>query len=157
MNSIDYEQLIDYHNNNDKRKLQDLFPFNSTVAGLNDVYVASDDGKSFYINTPCIVASNKTIIKDITYLLLDLETDDHQIEEFNVKVLDAFFTDGSVYILIQDLLIDKKRIISQFLDSHTHYCPWFMIDVNYLHSTPISAKNHGNILVEEQELLEFDF
>ena len=146
MDYINTEDLINYHNTYPYRKLQDLFPFHSTVAGLNDVYVASDDGYSFYINTPCIVALDKTIIKNKTYLLLDLETDDHQIDAFNVKVLDAlFYKDGSVYILVQDIETDKKRIISQFLDSHTHYCPWFMIDVNYLHSTPISAENHVNM------------
>ena len=71
-----------------------------------------------------IVASNKTITKETIYVLLDLETNDHHIEEFNVIVLDAFYNDGSVYLLVQDLLTDKKRIISQFLDRHTYNCPW---------------------------------
>jgi hypothetical protein len=153
MNSINYNQLIDYHN--DKRKLQDLFPFHSTLAGLNGVFVANIDNESFYINTPCIVAFDKTIIKDETYLLIDLETD--EIEQYRVKFLDAFYKDGSAYFLVLDVSTDKKRVINQFLDPHTYNCPWFLIDLNYLHSTPISAKNHGNILVEEQELLEFDF
>ena len=67
MNSIDYDQLIDYHNNNSKRKLQDLFPYHSTVAGLNGVYYAIEEGESYYINTPCVVAFDKIILKDETY------------------------------------------------------------------------------------------
>ena len=43
---------------------------------------------------------------------MDLETD--EIEEYNVNVLDAFYKDGSAYILIQDVATDIKRIISIF-------------------------------------------
>ena len=156
MNKINTEELINSHSRQPYNKLQDMFPFNSTEAGLNGVYVASDEGKSFYINTPCIVTSNKTITKETNYVL-DLETNDHHIKEFNAKVLDAFFTDGSVYILIQDLLTNKKRIISQFLDRPLDKCPWFLFDLEYLHKTLKSKNNHGDMLVGDKELLEFNF
>ena len=155
MDLINKAELITYHNRCPYRKLQDLFPFHSTVAGLNGVYVASDDGKSFYINTPCVVAHNKTIIKGKTYLLLDIETD--EIDAVNVRVLDAFYKNGNAYILVQDIETNQKRVIDQFLESHMHCCPWFLIDLHYLRRMPVSAKNHGNMLVEEQELLKFDF
>ena len=125
MDHINKEELINYHNIHPYKKLQDLFPVNLAAKDLEGIYNASDDGNSFYINTPCIVALDKTIIKNKTYLLLDLYTDDHQIEEYRVKLLDAVYHDGSVNLLVQDIETDKKRIISQFLDSHTHYCPWF--------------------------------
>ena len=142
MKSIDNEQLIDYYNNNSKRKLQDLFPFHSTLVGLNGVYVTSDDGKSFYVNTPCIVASNKTIIKDETYLLIDLEIDDPQIEEYRVKLPDAFYYDGSVNLLVQDIETIKKRVVTQFLERPMDICPWFLFDLDYLHKTLKSAKDN---------------
>ncbi len=87
MKHISKDELINYNNRHPDRKLQDLFHLNSEAESLDDIYVASDDGNLFYINTPCIVASSKTIIKDETYLLLDLETD--EIEEYRVKLLDA--------------------------------------------------------------------
>ncbi len=152
MNSINYSQLIDYHN--DKSKLQDIFPFHSTLAGLNGVFVANIDNESFYINTPCIVAFDKTIIKDETYLLLDLETD--EIEEYRVKVLDAFYKDGSAYILILDIETDKKRVISLFLESPIEICPWFLIDADYLRKSFKSIKNNV-IVVDDNKLLEFDY
>jgi hypothetical protein len=129
MKSIDNERLIDYHNNNRNRKLQDLFPYNSTLAGLNGVYFSIDDGNAYYINTPCIVAFDKIILKDETYLLIDLESD--EIEESQVKVLDAFYNDGSVFILTHDLLSDQKRIISQFIECSKDVFPWFLIDPDF--------------------------
>ena len=85
---------------------------------------------------------------------LDLETD--EIEEYNVKVLDAFYKDGSAYILIQDVATDIKRIISLFLERSVNKCPWFLIDADYLHSTLKGTENHTT-MADEQELLEFDY
>ena len=146
MESIDNERLIDFYNNNSKSKLQSLFPFTSTAA-LNGVYYAIDDG-AYNINLPCVVAFDKIILIDESYLFLDLEPDN--IEEYRVKVIDAFYADGSVYILIQDLLTDKKRIISHLIERSKDIYSWFLIDIDYFNCLK-SQK------MEDNELLEFEF
>jgi len=74
-----------------------------------------------------------------------------------VKVIDAFIIDGSVYILIQDVETNKKRIIDQSLELPTNTFTWFLIDVDFLHRTLKRYETQVAMLADEQKLLEFDF
>jgi len=51
-------------------KLQDRYPYDSAIVGLNNLYIVDYKG-DFYINSPCIMVINKTIITGRTYLLVD--------------------------------------------------------------------------------------
>lgn len=51
-------------------KLQDKFNnYDSTILGLRNLYIASDDG-TFFVNHPCILVREQTLIPDKTYLLI---------------------------------------------------------------------------------------
>ena len=40
--------------------LQDIFPYDSTILGLENLYMVDSEG-NFFINSPCIMATDKTI------------------------------------------------------------------------------------------------
>jgi hypothetical protein len=78
-------------------KLQDLHPFDETILGLNGIYHTIGDS-SYFINSPCILAANKIITKGKTYILVD-NPKGTGIKMSDVKLLDAYYKDGLVYLL----------------------------------------------------------
>ncbi len=62
MDEINNKDLIDYHERTYGGQLQDMYPFNSTLVGLDGIYVASYDNKQSFINSPCIVTKNQTLL-----------------------------------------------------------------------------------------------
>ena len=101
MDNIKYQELVKHHNHHG-RKLREYSPLNSTCKEFSDNYRCSNDRKSFYINSPCIVANKRTIYTGVTYLLLDLESDKDQIKESTVILIDAYYHNQSAHLNIMD-------------------------------------------------------
>ncbi len=111
-------------------KLQDLFPHNSTIYGLEEIYhqVGPD---SFYFDAEGIRSNNKIITTGKTFILLSVSPDRTIIESY-VKLLDAFNYKDHVYLMLLDMETEKVLLINQFLDTDDGYCSWRLLDFVYL-------------------------
>lgn len=111
-------------------KLQSLFPHNSTINGLEEIYhhVGTD---SYYFDAEGIRSTGKIITTGKTFLLLIVSADKTIIESF-VRLLDTFYYKEHVYLLLLDFETEKVLLINQLMDSDDGYCSWRLIDFDYL-------------------------
>lgn len=110
-------------------KLQDLYPFDSALVGLNDLYIPlGRDG--FYINVQNIIAKDCTITTGRTYLLLTHFNDD--LKAKHVKLEDVFYDNRYVHIILKDNAGLKSAIVHDFNSANVH--KWWLIDFEYLQS-----------------------
>lgn len=82
-------------------KAQDRFPFDSTILGLNGIYhtIGSD---SFFINSECILATDKIITIGKEYIIFGSPTETGS-KMLDVTLVDCYFAEGIVYLIVQDL------------------------------------------------------
>jgi hypothetical protein len=111
-------------------KLQDQYPFDSAIVGLNGIYSTVGEN-SFFINSLCIVAEDHIITRGQNYLLCG-SPDGNDVEFNEVKLLDAFYYDTSVNLIVQDLLSGIKYTITQCLECGEIHCNWMLVDTNFL-------------------------
>ena len=111
--------------------LQDHFPYDSTITGLDGVFhpVGND---SFFINSPCILAEDRIVSTSKIYWLAKNDGN-HTIQIHAVRILDAFIYSQQYYLLIHDFEVDKVMLLCQFLDDlNDYYCGFRLIDNDYL-------------------------
>jgi hypothetical protein len=58
--------------------------------------------------------------------------DGNDVEFNEVKLLDAFYYDTSVNLIVQDLLSGIKYTINQCLECGEIHCNWMLVDTNFL-------------------------
>ena len=139
-------------------RLQDLFPYDAVILGLLQVYhgVGFD---SFYINQSCIKTQDRIVTTGETYFLFSY--DGNQLSTSSiVKLIDSFYYNNQVYLLLADLLTDEVLLRNQPLNKNENKCQWKLFDVNTLRDI-LFAKNElkypeGNIHTDN-DLLEFDY
>lgn len=110
-------------------KLQDKYPYDSAILGLNNQYIASEDG-AFFVNHPCILIHDQTLIPDKTYLL---------ITGFNpkgmsfsvVKFIDCYYDNVLLNIFVVDMSSNEPMKIQIDFESKSQ-CPWLLIDESNL-------------------------
>lgn len=64
------KEIIESNNTcQDKMNLQKYFPYDATIVGLDNIYypVGKD---AFYVNSSCIKAKDRIVIKNRTYVLV---------------------------------------------------------------------------------------
>jgi hypothetical protein len=153
-------------------KLQDLHPYDSAILGLNNLYIVDYKG-DFYINSPCIMATDKTISIGTTYLLVDHHCG-ARIKMTKVRLIDCFFDGGIINLIVQDISSQETFLIDQALESTEIDCTWILVDFNYfidkMNSNAIRKycekchDSNGNSVDENKskqlrndDLLEFEF
>ena len=111
-------------------KLQCLFPRNSDNDGSQEIYrqVGPD---SFYFNVEGIRSIDKIITTGKTFLLLTV-SNNRNIEETFVRLLDTFSYKDHVYLMLLNMENEKILLINQFLDAVDGHCNWRLIDFDYL-------------------------
>jgi hypothetical protein len=110
-------------------KLQDLHPYDSTILGLNNLYcTVGDDG--FYVNSPCILAPDKTITTGKTYILVDTSTGTG-VKMYSVKLLDGYFEDGVINLIVQDIISQRIFTIDHCIECAEKQCTWVLVDLDY--------------------------
>lgn len=110
-------------------KLQDLHPYDSAIVGLNNIYIVDYKG-DFYINTPCIMAINKTIITGRTYLLVDNHRETG-VSMTDVNLIDVYFDEGVINLIVQDIISQKTFCLNQYIKCPQNPCKWILIDFNF--------------------------
>jgi hypothetical protein len=110
-------------------KLQDLHPYDSAIVGLNNIYLVKYNG-DFYINSPCIMATDKTIRTGKTYVLVD-NYKETGVRITEVKLIDVYYDDGVINLIIQDIIAHKIFIRSQYFKCPQIHCNWILIDLDF--------------------------
>jgi len=140
-------------------RLQDLFPYDSIILGLLQVYhgVGLD---SFFINQPCIMVKDRIVTTGETYFLFTYDRE-RLVTARMVKLVDTFYYIDHVYLLLNDLLTDEVLLLNHALNKEQPTCKWKLIDVDTLRDI-LFAKDelkysertiHNNC----DDLLEFDY
>ena len=110
--------------------LQDKYPYDATILGVNGIF--STVGKnSFLINSPCIVAEDRTITREQNYILCG--TPNGSDVEFNeINLLDVYYYDNSVNLIVKDLVAGITYTVTQCLECEEVPCFWMLVDISYL-------------------------
>jgi hypothetical protein len=83
------------------RHFQDLHPYDSAILGLNNLYIVDSLG-DFYINSPFIMATDKTLKIGTIYLLVD-NYSGARIKMNTVKLIDCYLDDRVINLILQDI------------------------------------------------------
>jgi hypothetical protein len=110
-------------------KLQDLYPFDSAIAGLNNVYCTIGND-SFFINSECILATDQIITIGKEYILFD-NPKGTGIKVFDVKLLDGYYKAGIVYLFVQDINSQRIYNIENCIEFAENECTWMLVDLDY--------------------------
>ncbi|MGD0756697.1 MAG: hypothetical protein ABR927_16730 [Bacteroidales bacterium] len=118
-------------------RLQDYFQYDKTIVGLNNLYVIDYKG-DFYINSPCIMATDKTISTGRIYLLVDNPTG-AGVSMTDVNLIDVYYDEGVINLNVQEINFQKTLCLNQYIKCPQNTCKWVLIDLDYLNDE-INAK-----------------
>jgi hypothetical protein len=151
-------------------KLQDLHPYDSAIVGLNNIYRVDYKG-DFFINAPFIIAP-KTISTGNTYVLI-YSPDNKNKKVHLVGLLDAYYDDGVINLIVQDIVSQETFSINQYIKCPQNPCKWILIDfdciveeistdiINSNCNTCADAKKkspaESNHIKVNDDLLDFNF
>jgi hypothetical protein len=152
-------------------KTQDLFPYNSTIVGLNNTY-HTVGSNSFYINSSCILATDKIVTKGKEYIIFD-NTTDTGFKMTDVILVDCCYREGFINLIVHDIKSRRVFTIHQCLVCPENDCTSVLIDINYFidkmnekvirqycgkcNDPKKKATTVINHKSSEEDLLEFEF
>lgn len=96
-------------------KLQKLYPFDETLLGLKGIYHTIGD-RSHFINSECIQTPHKIITKGKQYIITSTTPKFSDTILQQVKLLDAYYSKGYVYLFVMDLQTDRVSIVDLFIE-----------------------------------------
>lgn len=139
-------------------KIQDIFPYDSVILGLLKVYhgVGLD---SFLINQPCIMVKNQVVTTGETYFLFEYSNSNITNARM-VKLIDIFYFNEHVYLMLNDLLSGEVLLRNQPLNKDENRCKWKLFDVETLRNI-LFAKDglhspEKTTHINNDELMELD-
>ena len=111
-------------------KAQDLFPYSSTLVGLNNIY-STVGSNSFFINSSCILATGKIVSIGKDFILID-STKDTGTEISNVILVDCFYQEeGIINLIVRDIKSNRVFSIHQCLKCPGSDYTWILVDLNF--------------------------
>ena len=94
--------------------LQDYFPFDSAVLGLENHYsVVGND--SFYVNSSCVAAKDKILTKGKHYIVFDIPIKTKS-RMTAIVLIDLFFYEGNIHLISEDINTQRVSIVSFCLE-----------------------------------------
>jgi hypothetical protein len=122
-------------------KLQDNHPYDSTILGLENLYLVDCEG-NFFINSPCIMATDKTLCTGRTYLLVDC-TNGKNARMYSVVLLDVYCEDYVIYLIVRDLLSQKVFDVAFYIDDSEIRGLFVLIDMDFFRQRSKGGKYGG--------------
>jgi len=123
-------------------KLQDQHPFDSAILGLDNLYctVGAD---SFFINSPCIRATDKTITIGKKYHLVDCPEGTF-VKISDVQLLDGYYKEGIVHLFVEDIRAKRVLTIDLCIECLEKHCTWLLINSDYFNDemNAVAIKSH---------------
>jgi len=141
-----------------KMRLQDFFPYDTVILGLLHVYhgIGMD---SFFINQPCIMVKDSIVTTGETYFLFSY--DGNQLSTSSiVKLIDTFYYNDHIYLLITDLLAGEILLRNHGLNNVQPRCQWKLFDVDTLREILFAKdelKYPERTYHNNDDLLELDY
>lgn len=111
-------------------KLQDKYPFDSAVFGLNQLYIARAD-HSFLINYASIISPNHIVNTGQAFMLVQ-HLEDVTIETQMVRFVDCYNDNFYINLVLFDILRQKELNLK--IDAHEpkkNYA-WILVDVSFI-------------------------
>ena len=112
-------------------RTEDRNKYDSTILGLNNLYVVDNDG-NYFINSKCIMVANKTISTGKTYLL-NVHPTEKDGKLYAIKLLDVYYQDKRVNLIVRDIITQRIFKIEDCIEFTEHQCTWMLIDLDYFH------------------------
>jgi hypothetical protein len=110
-------------------KAQDLFDYDSAILGLNHLY--SEVGEdSFFINSDCIIASDKTVTIGKTYILFDYPSG-KCIKTTDVRLIDVYYYEDAIHMIVQAVTSMQVFSIVLHVDGGKVNCTSMVVDLDY--------------------------
>ncbi len=109
-------------------KLQDKFPFDEAIVGLNDIYSTIGD-RSHYINSESIQTPQKIITKGRHYLIASTPPHGTEAIVHRVKLLDAFYNNDYVYLFVINMDTDRVYIIDICVSCPEKESKWVLFEL----------------------------
>jgi hypothetical protein len=110
-------------------KAQDKYPNYSTNASLNNFFHPVGRN-SYYINSNCILATDKIITKGKEYVIFE-NTADTKIKTSDVLLIGCYYRNGIISLIVRDIKSKRVFPIHQCIDCPKNDCIWILIDINY--------------------------
>jgi hypothetical protein len=110
-------------------KLQDKYPYDSTLLGLNNIFHTIGK-KSFYINSDCILATDKIITIGKEYIIFISPTETG-IKMIDVVLEDAYYHEGIINLIVQDSRSQEIFTLNHCVDCPGNDCKWVLVDLGY--------------------------
>lgn len=107
-------------------KAQDQHPYDSTILGLENLYMVDYEG-NFFINSPCIMATDKTMSTGRTYLLVDCSYGKNS-KMISVVLMDVYCEDYVIYLIVREQLSHRVFNINLYIDDGEIRGLWVLID-----------------------------
>jgi hypothetical protein len=150
-------------------KAQDKFPYHSTIVGLNNVYNTVGDD-SFYINSDCILVSDKTLTIGKEYFIFHLSTAPGN-KMSDVLLVDCYYHEEAIHLIVEDIRGHGIFTISQCMECPEIDCPWVLVDLHFFHDLldkkaiekycgceeENKKPGHRSSLKLNEDLLDFEF
>jgi hypothetical protein len=111
-------------------KLQDLYPYDSAIVGLNNLYRFNYTG-DFFINAPFILARSKKISTGSTYVLIFGHPTKKCIVH-PVRLMDAYYSEGLINLVLQDIMSQETFAIDQQIECTEDHYRWVLIDFDFI-------------------------
>ena len=111
-------------------KLQDKYDYDSAILGLNNQYISSEDG-TFFVNHPCILVREQTLVPDKTYLLITGFTPEGMSYSV-VKFIDCYHDNVLLNIFVVDIHSKQSLKIQIDFNKTKNECPWILLDESSL-------------------------
>lgn len=110
-------------------RTEDKNKYDSTILGLNNLYVVDNDG-NYFINSKCIMVANKTISIGKTYLL-NVHPTEKDGKLYAIKLLDVYYQDERVSLIVRDIITQRIFKIDDCIECTGHHCMWMLIDLDF--------------------------
>jgi hypothetical protein len=107
--------------------LQDYFPYDSAILGLNGLFYTRGLN-SFFVNSKCILTKGKIITNGISYLIASTSNKESEKIVHKVTLMDVLFYKGVVYLFVLELESNKHYILDVPIECPDKTCDWILYD-----------------------------
>ena len=109
-------------------KLQDYFPYDSTIVGLEGIYHETEDG--CFINSSCVLSEFQIIKPNQMFLFQSFE-ENCKNDITIIKLLDIFYHEGFANLYIKDMVSKDIKIIRHCISNGYESHDWKLIEINF--------------------------
>jgi hypothetical protein len=108
-------------------KLQDQFPYDETLLGLNKVYHSVGE-RSHYINSYVLQTPEKIITNGQQYLIASTLLSSSKPIVHKIKLIDAYYLNGKVHLFVVDLKTERICTEIACVECPESKCTWVMFE-----------------------------